>query len=118
MTNRSYNKKCPQCGVVNHSWTPITTCTECNAPLLNVRADGSLPGDRLEPCEDCHNLISRGAESCPYCGRFYRSLRQRGVERGRGWWVMTILIAMSAFAFMVYWVAALTLWVHGGVGPP
>lgn len=97
-----YEKKCPQCETVNFSQAPLTSCTHCKAPLYTVGADGApaLPG--LEACEDCRIPISRKAESCPYCGRFYRALRPVGEERGRAWWVATILLAMAIFGGMVY----------------
>src|SRR5215207_9113851 len=101
-----YEKKCPQCETVNFSETaPPTACAKCKAPLYTVDARGgpALPG--LEPCEDCRIPISRRAESCPYCGRFYRPQRPLGPQeagRDRTWWVATILLALAIFAGLLF----------------
>ena len=54
------------------------------------------------PGEDCRIPISRQAESCPYCGRSDRKPTPEGPERGRAWWVATILLALSIFAGVLY----------------
>lgn len=98
----TYEKKCPQCETVNFSQTPITSCSHCKAPLYTVDASGLPALPSLEPCADCRIPISRKAESCPYCGRFYRTLRPSRPERDRVWWVATILLALTAFGGMLY----------------
>ena len=97
-----YEKKCPQCETVNFSQAPLASCAQCKAPLYTVAAHGvpALPG--LAPCEDCRIPISRMAESCPYCGRSDRKPTPEGPERGRAWWVATILLALSIFAGVLY----------------
>jgi uncharacterized paraquat-inducible protein A len=35
-------------------------------------------------CPDCFNLVSKRAESCPHCGRFFQSFRLTEVI-GRNW---------------------------------
>lgn len=99
----NYEKKCPQCELVNISRSPVITCAGCQAPLYTVGVLGAPLNPKLENCEDCHIPISREAESCPYCGRFYRHLRPREAERSRWWWAGTILMALFAFAFVTYW---------------
>ena len=82
------------------------------APAYGGR--GRHPSNKsLEPCEDCGIPISRRAESCPYCGRSYRSLRPQAPARGRRWWVVTILLALTIFALYVYWIAVLANFVGG-----
>ena len=94
-----YEKKCPQCETVNFSETaPPTSCAKCRAPLYTVNARGEPAYPALDPCEDCRIPISRRAESCPYCGRYYRALRPQGPGRDRAWWVATILAALAIFA--------------------
>jgi hypothetical protein len=101
--SKYFNKKCPRCGLVNYSDAPITSCQSCQTPLLTVGADGAPVNENLEPCDDCRIPISRRAESCPYCGRFFRTMRPQDTARDRNWWVVTILLAISAFAFIAYW---------------
>jgi hypothetical protein len=109
-----YEKKCPQCETVNYSRSPLTACSQCRAPLYTVDARGlpALPG--LEPCEDCRIPISRKAESCPYCGRFYRSLRPTVSERGRAWWVLTLLLALIIFGGVLYATTVTVTLLSGG----
>ena len=102
--SKSFSKKCPQCGLVNYSTEPITGCSGCRTPLLTVGAEGAPVSDSLEPCEDCRIPISRRAESCPYCGRFYRDLRPREPRRGRSWWVLTVALSVALVTVLFYWV--------------
>lgn len=109
-----YEKKCPQCETVNISQSSLTSCSQCKAPLYTVDARGApaLPG--LEPCEDCRIPISRKAESCPYCGRFYRTLRPAVPERDRAWWVITILFSLVIFGGILYVTAVIVTLLSGG----
>jgi hypothetical protein len=109
-----YEKKCPQCDTNNFSRSPLTACSQCRAPLYTVDAQGApaLPG--LEPCEDCRIPISRKAESCPYCGRFYRLLKPSVPERSRAWWVVTVLLSLLIFGGLLYATTVAVTLLSGG----
>ena len=109
-----YEKKCPQCETVNYSRSPLTACSQCRAPLYTVDARGLPALPALEPCEDCRIPISRKAESCPYCGRFYRALRPAASERGRAWWVVTVLLALIIFGGILYATTVAVTLLSGG----
>ncbi len=51
---------------------------------LNINKPEGKNAPQLLSCPDCGNLISKRAESCPRCGRFFQSFRLTEVI-GRNW---------------------------------
>lgn len=58
----------------------------------------------LVPCPDCHHKVSRQAETCPQCGRFFQRFKSEVqiasrvfVNPGSGWsWVVMWGIIFAA----------------------
>jgi hypothetical protein len=57
---------------------PAKTVSKSNQPDPNTRGS-------LTPCPDCQHKCSTYAETCPSCGRFFRSYRSLSVTPGKGW---------------------------------
>jgi hypothetical protein len=67
----------------------------------------------LVPCSDCGHQVSHYAESCPSCGRYFRSYNRRlEVTPGAGWpdkiaWGIVLSSILWIFIFGVLFVLAL-----------
>jgi hypothetical protein len=56
----------------------------------------------LGTCCDCGGVVSRRAEHCPKCGRFFQSLRSTRVTPGAGWtWAVAWGIILSSVIVMI-----------------
>ncbi len=69
---------------------------------------------QLASCMDCGGMVSRKAESCPKCGRFFQSLRVIRVVPGNGWsravaWgiILSSIIVMIMVAVFWFFIIAL-----------
>jgi RNA polymerase subunit RPABC4/transcription elongation factor Spt4 len=109
--------KCPQCGLINFAGEE--KCKRCSADLTKVMqiveqeqiakaAESRNPN--LIPCADCNRMVSRHAESCPQCGRFFQRFSQPITISRSGWsgtiawgvilsWLLPILL-MVAFVMV------------------
>ena len=106
--------KCPDCGLVN--FASDTSCKRCHRELSTDQRLASretlpvaeaqtppVPISNLVQCPDCGSRISRNAESCPTCGRFFQSFRPTlPYDRDRQWWAYTIGWGVIASGFILF----------------
>jgi uncharacterized OB-fold protein len=90
--------KCPQCGLVNFAGEE--KCKRCESDLAEVAEDikrgqaavaEAARHPNLSPCPDCGHMVSRQAESCPQCGRFFQRFK---VVVDRAGWAGTIALGI------------------------
>lgn len=97
------SNRCPQCGLVNFADAEV--CKRCGATLSVPAAEASTTAPAAElsqqaprpfnpnlyPCPDCGHMVSRQAEACPQCGRFFQRFK---MVVDRSGWAGTIALGI------------------------
>lgn len=120
------SKKCPKCGLV--MFTGATECKRCSTPMvadLPVASEPPPPSientlpttsvttsTNLLTCPDCGHAVSRYAQACPSCGRFFENLSsETKVVQSRWWWSQTIAWGVIMANFLLGALGVLVLFV-------
>lgn len=73
------------------------------------------PSPNLVNCPDCNHRVSRQAETCPQCGRFFQRFKSEveiktPLRIDRSWWSLTVMWGVI-FSWIVPLIALVLLFI-------